>query len=83
MGTCSFRDFEEVCRRLGLLCRVTGKGYIWEGIDQAGNLLRVSIHKHAGGRDIPAGTFHSMVKELGFANEQEFYRLLNNKRKNN
>jgi hypothetical protein len=30
---------------------------VWEGFDIKGNFIQVAIHKHAGGRDIPSGTF--------------------------
>jgi hypothetical protein len=82
MGTCSFKDFEEVCGRLGLTKYQTKKGEIWEGLDTNGNLLRAAIHKHAGGKDIPNGTFHSMIKDLGFENEKDFKDFINNKKRN-
>lgn len=81
MGTCSFKDFEEVCVRLGLSQSQTKKGVIWEGLDINGQLLRVAIHKHSSGKDIPSGTFHNMVKDLGFQNEKDFLDFLNNKKR--
>jgi hypothetical protein len=81
MGTCSFQEFEEVCQRLGLTQFQAKKGMVWEGLDAAGNLLRVSIHRHAGGKDIPDGTFHSMIKDLGFSGEKDFRDFLQNKKR--
>lgn len=81
MGTCSFRDFEEVCKRLGLEKKLTKKGAAWEGIDSNGQYLRTTVHKHADGDDIAPGTFHAMVKQLGFANEQDFKDFLANKKR--
>jgi len=52
-----------------------GNRFVWEGIDPKGQYRQVSIHAHAQGRDIPSGTFNKMVKDLGFANEEEFYKF--------
>lgn len=50
---------------------------MWEGIDRKGNYRQVSVHVHAEGRDIPNGTFNKMVKDLGFASEEEFFNFYN------
>ena len=81
MGTSSFRDFEEVCRRLGLIKTITKKGETWDGLDNSGNYLRVSIHKHAGGKDIPTGTFRRMIRDLDFNDENDFRDFWNNKKR--
>ncbi|WP_157872728.1 hypothetical protein [Desulfoscipio gibsoniae] len=73
MGTCSFRVFIKVCKKLGLQKRKMGNRFVWEGIDHKGQYRQVSIHIHAEGRDIPSGTFNKMVKDLGFESEEEFF----------
>ena len=81
MGSCSFRDFEEVCKRLGLIRYEKTKGSLWEGIDTSGNYLSCMVHTHAGGRDIKDGTFHSMIKQLGFKDERDFKSFLADKKR--
>lgn len=75
MGTCSFRVFVKVCKKMGLEKRETGSRFVWEGIDKNGNYRQVSVHVHAEGRDIPNGTFNKMVKDLGFKSEEEFFKF--------
>ena len=58
---------------LGLTQRKAGNRFLWEGIDRKGNYRQVSLHVHAEGRDIPNGTFNKMVKDLGFASEEDFF----------
>ncbi|MTI83615.1 MAG: hypothetical protein FH756_06855 [Firmicutes bacterium] len=70
-----FRVFIKVCKKLGLQKRRMGNRFVWEGIDSHGQYRQVSIHIHAEGRDIPSGTFNKMVKDLGFSNEEEFFRF--------
>lgn len=74
MGTCSFRDFERVCPILGLWPGRTGT--VWEGIDPTGAYRRVAVHVHSKGRDIPTGTFHRMLRDIGLKDEEEFRRVL-------
>lgn len=81
MGTCSFRELREVCKRLGLTCTPKKKGEEWNGLDINGNYLSTILHEHAAGRDIPDGTFRTIVRQLGFANEQDFKDFLTNKRR--
>ena len=81
MGTCSFREFDEVCIRLGLIKQISKKGELWEGLDMNGKYMRVVIHKHSGGKDIASGTFHNMVKDLGFNGEQDFYDFIRDKKR--
>lgn len=75
MGTCSFRVFIKVCKKLGLQRGKMGNRFVWEGIDPKGQYRQVSIQVHAEGRDIPSGTFNKMVKDLGFESEEEFFRF--------
>jgi len=77
MGTCSFKIFVKVCKMIGLIQRKAGNRFMWEGIDRKGNYRQVSVHIHAEGRDIPNGTFNKMVKDLGFASEEEFFVFYN------
>lgn len=81
MGTCSFREVREVCKRLGLTCIQKKNGEYWSGLDIDGNLLYTILHEHAGGRDIPDGTFRTIVRQLGFADEQDFKDFLSNKKR--
>jgi hypothetical protein len=81
MGTCSFKDMQEVCKRLGLTCCPKKKGELWKGIDANGNLLIIVLHIHAEGRDIPSGTFHQMVIALAFKDEQDFKNFLDDKKR--
>jgi hypothetical protein len=81
MGTCSFRDFEDACKRLGLKRKELGRRFVWEGFDIKGNFLYVAIHKHTDGRGIPNGTFNAMLKQLKFKNEQDFKDFLSNKKR--
>ncbi|NLG80100.1 MAG: hypothetical protein GX492_09850 [Firmicutes bacterium] len=74
MGTCSFRDFERVCRILGL--KPTRGGTVWEGTDPGGAYRRVAIHAHSKGKDIPTGTFHRMLRDIGLRDEAEFRQVL-------
>lgn len=77
MGTCSFRIFVQVCKKMGFEKKRTGNRFVWEGIDRQGNYRQVSVHVHAEGRDIPNGTFNKMVKDLGFAGEEDFFEFYN------
>ncbi|KJS14829.1 MAG: hypothetical protein VR69_16290 [Peptococcaceae bacterium BRH_c4b] len=79
MGTCSFRVFIMVCKKMGLVQRKTGNSFVWAGIDPQGEYRQVSIHVHVEGRDIPSGTFNKIVKDLGFANEEDFFKFLDSK----
>jgi hypothetical protein len=77
LPTSSFRDFERVCKSLGLVSS-SKKGTIWAGINRlTGIPVFICIHKHAGGRDISTGLFDRYIKALGFKNAQEFYDYLN------
>ena len=75
MPTSSFRDLIKVCESLGLTCKATTNGLIYTGMAN-GKYCRISIHKHAGGRDIPTGTFFQYVKDLGFQSINEFIEYL-------
>lgn len=81
MGSCSFRDFEEVCRRLSLTKIKKTNGDMWKGIDAKGQPILCTVHKHASGRDINDRTFHEMIKQLGFKDESDFKDFLNNKKR--
>lgn len=56
MATVSYRDLIKVCEALGLEFKHTKKRAIYKGIANS-QLRRISIHAHAGGRDIPDGIF--------------------------
>lgn len=71
MASCSYRDMEKVCKALGL----KNRGYIWKGTANGG-YRRISLHTHAGGRNIDTGLFHAYVKDLGFESVDEFFRFL-------
>lgn len=81
MGTCSFREVREVCKRLELTCTQKKKGEDWSGLDINGNFLSTILHEHAGGRDIPDGTIRTIVRQLGFSNEQDLKDFLSNKKR--
>lgn len=81
MGTCSFREIREVCKRLGLSCCPKKKGEEWKGLDANGKLLSIILHEHAAGRDIPDGTFHTIIKQLCFTDEEDFKGFLTNKKR--
>lgn len=78
MPTCSFRDLSLVCKALGLESCRGKKGLIWKGMGLNGQMVSISIHEHAGGRDVPDGTFLKYIKDLGFSNKHEFYDYLRN-----
>lgn len=79
MPSCNFRDFEKVCAALGLESRMAKYGTVWTGISPLTRvpINPISIHKHAGGRDIPGGTLQKYIKELGFGSFEEFREYLN------
>ena len=73
--TSKFIDLDKVCSALGLQWKLASNGHMWKGFIGS-NHVRIVIHDKALGRDIPNGTFHKYVKELGFANEQVFFEYL-------
>lgn len=79
MPTCSFRDLERVCAALGLECRQAKKGTVWKGVSPftGAPIAPISIHDHAGGKDVPDGTLGKYIKELGFKNIEQFRDYLN------
>jgi len=81
VGTCSFKEIEEVCKRLGLTRYPKKKGIEWKGMDANGKLLSVIMHMHSGGRDIADGTFYSMIRGLDFKNEQDFKDFLSDRKR--
>ena len=81
MGSCSFRDFEEVCKRIGLTRYYKTNGEMWKGVDATGNTIVCTIHSHTGGRDINDRTFYEMIKQLKFKDEQDFKDFLGNKKR--
>ena len=77
MPTCSFRDLAAVCKALGLTLSIGKKGVVWKGISPINKKpVNFCIHEHAGGRDLPTGTFNSYIKQLGFKNYDEFKEYL-------
>ena len=73
MPTISFRDFDKVCLLLGLEKKISKKGHIWNGISSINEeYVRIAVHLHSGGRNIPTGTLISNIKELGFKDYNEF-----------
>ena len=48
---------------------------LWKGFVK-GEFVRIMIHKHSGGKDVPTGTFNCYVKELGFSTVQEYNEFL-------
>jgi hypothetical protein len=78
LPTSSFRDFERVCKSLGLVSSSSKKGTVWAGFNRlTGSPVFLSVHMHAGGRDISTGLFDSYIKALGFKNTKEFDDYLN------
>ncbi len=75
MATCKFSNLITLCRKLGLTEKQAKSGIIFTGMIN-GNMVRICIHKHAGGRDIPTGTFRTYVKELGFKSVNDFLKAL-------
>ena len=77
MPTISFREFDEVCLSLGLEKKMSKKGHIWKGISPISNeYVRISVHLHSSGRDIPTGTLMQCIKELGFKDFHDFQAYL-------
>ncbi|KUO75481.1 MAG: hypothetical protein APF77_22720 [Clostridia bacterium BRH_c25] len=74
--TTSFRDLERVCKALGLKGIPKTNGVLWKGYVKD-KFVKIMIHKHNGGKDVPTGTFNSYVKELGFSTVQEYNDYLN------
>ncbi len=74
--TTSFANLIKVCKAKGLEMTKTKKGEMWKGFID-GNYVRISIHAHAGGRDVATGTFNTALKDLGFKNAQEYNDYLN------
>jgi hypothetical protein len=78
MPTISFRELDKVCLSLGLEKKMTKKGHIWKGISPInGEYVRISVHLHSRGRNIPTGTLMYNIKELGFKDFQDFQAYLN------
>lgn len=75
MATVSFRELISVCTSLGLRKRMTRICLIYEGYIK-GRYCRIIMHIHSEGRDIPNGTFHRYVRDLGFNNENDFFQFL-------
>ncbi|MDI6602465.1 MAG: hypothetical protein QME46_11925 [Thermoanaerobacteraceae bacterium] len=75
--TSSYRELDIVCRALNLTYKKTKKGHMWYGFIN-NNMVRIVIHEHAQGRDIPTGTFNQYLKLLGFANVEEYNDFLTN-----
>ena len=76
MPTDSFRNLEKVCIALGLERKETKYGFIYTGKGKNGEFARLSIHAHAMGRDIATGTFSQYVKDLGFNNQEDYFKFL-------
>lgn len=76
ISVCSYRDLENVCRALGLSCKNTKKGILWYGTVN-GKYIRISIHIHQQGKDIPTELFRRYVKDLDFDSVDEFMKFLN------
>lgn len=76
MATSSFKDFEKVCKALGLNAREGKNSTTYTGTGYDGSLVRTSVHTHAAGRDIPTGTFRKCIKDIGFKNTDEYYEFL-------
>jgi hypothetical protein len=78
LPTSSFRDFERVCKSLGLIPSPAKKGTIWAGINKlTGRQVAFCVHKHANGRDMSDGLFQTYLKALGFKNAKDYYDYLN------
>ncbi len=75
MATCKFSNLITLCRKLGLEEKKAKSGIIFTGMIN-GKMVRICVHQHAGGRDIPTGTFRTYVKDLGFKNVDEFLKAL-------
>lgn len=71
IAICNYRELEKVCGALGLSCKQTKKGVIWHGTLK-GDYVRISIHIHQRGKDIPTGLFRSYVRDLKFENVDDF-----------
>ena len=76
MATAKYRHLISVCVALGLRRRETKICTIFEGMANGG-YRKIIVHMHAQGRDIPTGTFHNYIKDLGFSNEDDFQKFLN------
>lgn len=75
--TTTYRELELVCKAKGLKCKAGTNGNIWKGILN-GVYVKIAIHKHSGGRDIPTGLFNTYIKQLGFNSTQGYRDFLNN-----
>ncbi|MBE0438008.1 MAG: hypothetical protein IBX56_19685 [Methylomicrobium sp.] len=81
-ATVTFADIQEICRRLGLSARQSGrKNHVFEGVDAHGLYRRTAIHWKASGRLIAKGTASQIAKDLGFKDLADMYDFLQNKRR--
>ena len=75
MPVCSYGDLEKAMKGRGLKPKKAKKGVIWKGF-VSDKYVRIAIHTHAKGKDVPTGLFNKYVKELGFASQKEFFYFL-------
>lgn len=68
-----FSELIKICKALGL--EQKKDSYVWKGIVE-GKPVRISIHLHSKGKDIPTGTLNQYAKDLGFRNAQEMIDFL-------
>lgn len=48
---------------------------MWKGTI-SGEYVRISIHIHQQGKDIPTGLFRQYIRDLKFDNNDEFFKYL-------
>lgn len=62
----------------GVRKKMSKKGHIWKGISPINNeYVRISVHLHSIGRDIPTGILNQCIKDLGFKYFHDFQAYLN------
>lgn len=75
--TFTFRQFLTVCRKINLKEKKITDGILFTG-EYNGQLVRIPVHFHRGGKDIPTGTLSSYLKRLGLKSIMDLYDILNN-----
>jgi predicted RNA binding protein YcfA (HicA-like mRNA interferase family) len=74
MATYNYNQLRRSLRRAGFKLARERKHETWEKILETGEILQVRV-SHKGHRDIPKGTFHEILRQMGI-DEDEFQQLI-------
>jgi predicted RNA binding protein YcfA (HicA-like mRNA interferase family) len=72
MATYNYNQLRKVLRKPGFVHIRSKKHETWEKILDNGVILQVRV-SHKGNRDIPKGTFHEMLRQMGI--DEETFRM--------